>query len=183
MIALHEDFLLVEGPEGVHLPCSVDHLTLEFIGQAAASVEPEILKQAAAGVLHYFKHEQGRQFITVGEFTEALAKVLDGFGIQAKVMEVQEGQVRTSDLRALAAGAGKLGELEFFQQLRTELRQRMSERPRRIEFLGLRGCVKQLTGRKHWCPACERLQGWIVENLRRWYQLEPEAGGTALVVR
>jgi len=183
MIALHEDCLVIESAEGAHLPCSVEHLTLEFIGQAAAAVEPEVLKQAAAGVLHYFKHEQGRQFITVGEFAEALAKVLDGFGIHAKVLEVPEGLVRTADLRALAAGSGKLGELEFFQRLRAVLRERLAERPRRIEFLGLRGCVKQLAGRKHWCPACERLQGWIVETLRAWYQLEPEARETALVVR
>lgn len=183
MIALRDDCILVEDVKGICLPCSVDQLTLEFVGNAADTLDPEVLKQAAAGVLHYFKHEQGRQFVTVGEFAAALAKVLDGFGINAKVTEVQDARIRTADLRSLAAGSGKLGELEFFAKLRTALKEQLAERPRRIEFRGLRGCVKQLTGRKHWCPECERLEHWILEVLRGWYQQEPDARGTALVVR
>lgn len=184
MIALHKDCLLVGDAKGAYLPCSVEHLTLEFVGHADEALDPEVLKQAAAGVLHYFKHEQGRQFVTVGEFASALAKVLDGFGIQAKVTDIQDGtRVRTSDLRVLASGAGKLGELEFFSRLRTALREQLADRPRRVEFRGLRGCVKQLTGRKHWCPACDQLEHWIIEVLRGWFQQQPEAHNTALIVR
>ncbi|MBX3734523.1 MAG: hypothetical protein KF791_18250 [Verrucomicrobiae bacterium] len=183
MIALHEDCLVLENASGVHVPCSVEHLTLEFVGNAAASLDPEVLRQAAAGVLHYFKHDQGRQFVTVAEFAAALARVLDGFGIQSQVMDVLDARVHTADLRALAAGAGKLGELEFFQQLRRLLEEQMAGRPRRLEFRGLRGCVKQLTGRKHWCPACDELEGWIVETLRGWFERDPGARETALVVR
>ena len=53
MIALREDCLLVEDAKGGCLPCSVDHLTLEFVGHAVDSLDPEVLKQAAAAVLHY----------------------------------------------------------------------------------------------------------------------------------
>lgn len=184
MIALREDCLLIEDTKGVCLPCSVEHLTLEFVGHAAEALDPEVLKQAAAGVLHYFKHEQGRQFVTVGEFASALAKVLDGFGIEAKIADIEDGtRVRTADLRVLASGAGKLGELEFFSRLRSALREQVADRPRQIEFRGLRGCVKQLTGRKHWCPTCDRLEHWIIEVLRGWYQQLPEARDTALIVR
>ena len=184
MIALREDCLLVEGAKGDCLPCSVDHLTLEFVGHAVGSLDPEVLKQAAAAVLHYFKHEQGRQFVTVGEFAGALAKVLDGFGIDAKVTEIHDGsRVRSADLRTLTTGAGKLGELEFFSRLRTALREQLADRPKRVEFRGLRGCVKQLTGRKHWCPACEQLEDWIIEVLRGWFQQQPEARDTALIIR
>lgn len=184
MIALRDDCLLVEDPKGTTLPCSVEHLTLEFVGQTADTLDPEVLKEAAAAVLHYFKHDQGRQFVTVGEFAAALAKVLDGFGIDAKVTDVHDGtRIRTADLRTLASDAGKLGELEFFTLLKSTLREQLAGRPMRVEFRGLRSCVKQLTGRKHWCPECDRLEDWIISVLRGWFEKQPEAGNTALIVR
>ncbi|HAB18251.1 MAG TPA: hypothetical protein DCE44_17630, partial [Verrucomicrobiales bacterium] len=130
MIALREDCMLVEQDDGNYLPCSVDQLTLEFVGSAATLLEPDVLKNAAAGVLHYFKHELGRSFVTVAEFAVALAKALDGLGITADIAYVGDGaSTRVTDLRALAAGSGKLGELEFFSKLRAALRDQLAERP------------------------------------------------------
>lgn len=184
MIALREDCLLVEGDDGNYLPCSADQLTLEFVGSAAEVVAPDILQNAAAGVLHYFKHELGRAYVTAEEFAGALAKALDGLGITADISYVGEGApIRVTDLRSLAAGSGKLGELEFFFRLRAALREQLAERPKRIEFCGLRSCVKQLAARSHWCPKCDQLADWILELLRGWYAQEPAARETALVVR
>lgn len=184
MIALREDCLLMEGRGGTYLPCSVDQLTLEFVGTAAELLDSETLKEAAAGVLHYFKHELGRSFVSVGEFAEALARVLEGLGITAEVTQVQESVVtRVLDLRILASGAGKLGELEFFWRLRSVLKEQLAESPQRIEFHGLRSCVKQLAARRHWCQTCAQLEQWIVELIRGWYAQEPTSTGTALIVR
>ena len=47
----------------------------------------------------------------------------------------------------------------------------------------LRGCVKRLTGRKHWCPACEKTEAWVLELIRGWYAQEAPAKPPALIVR
>ena len=51
------------------------------MGEGAEWIEPEILHHASAAVLHYFKHELQRQFVSVGEFALALEKVLRSFGL------------------------------------------------------------------------------------------------------
>ncbi len=184
MIALREDCLLVDRDDGGYLPCSVDQLTLEFVGTAADVLDPETLKDAAAGVLHYFKQELGCSHVSVGDFAAALARVLERLGIVAEITHIQEAEVtRVLDLRQLASGAGKLGELEFFSQLRAALKEHLAAAPGRIEFRGLRGCVKQLAARRHWCPTCARLEMMIIDLLRGWYELEPASAGTALVIR
>lgn len=184
MIQLREDCLLVEQPGGGYLPLSADQLTLEFVGGAAHLVDDEVMRNVAAGVLHYFREELGRTTVTVGEFAQALARVLNGLGFTAEVTEVKFADaVRIADLRQLACGSGKLGELEFFQRLRDTLRAQLAESPKALEFRGLRSCVKQLVGRKHWCPACDRMEAWIVESLRSWFVREAGSARTALVVR
>ena len=184
MIQLREDCLMIQQPGGGSIPFSAEDLTLEFVGGAVGLVDPEILHNAAMGVLHYFQEEMGRKSITVGEFAQALAKVLNGLGIVAEVTEVRIADtVRVADLRQLAAGSGKLGELEFFTRLRQTLRDQLAEQPRAVEFRGLRGCVKQLVGRKHWCPACDRMQSWILESLQGWFGQEPGAANTSMVIR
>lgn len=184
MIQLHEDCLLVEQPGGGYIPWSASQLTLEFVGDAAESLNDEVLKQVAAGVLHYFKEEMGRMTITVAEFADALAKALNGMGYTAEVAEVQSSSsVGVSDLRELAFAAAKFGELDFFKRLRNRLEDQMKNPPSRVEFMGLRSCVKMLTGRKKWCPTCTRLETEIVDSLRGWYGQAPKAQETALLVR
>lgn len=184
MIQLREDCLLVEQPGGGYVPWSANQLTLEFIGGAANLMDDEVLRHVAAGVLHYFREELGRTMVTVGEFAQAIARVLNGLGFSAEVTEVKLGDpVRIADLQQLAHGSGKLGELEFFLRLRATLREQLAGAPRTVEFRGLRSCVKQLVGRKNWCPACDRMEAWIIDSLRRWFELEPASARTALVVR
>lgn len=184
MIQLRADCLMIQQPGGGSIPFTAEDLMLEFVGGAVGQVDPELLNNAALGVLHYFQEELGRTSITINEFAEALAKVLNGLGIMAEVTEVRVADsVRVSDLRALAAGSGKMGELEFFARLRQTLKEQLADQPRALEFRGLRGCVKQLVGRKHWCPACDRMQAWIVESLQAWFGQEAGASKTAMVIR
>jgi hypothetical protein len=184
MIALREDCLLVEQAGGGYLPCSAEELTFEVVGDTSL-VDGEVLKHATAAVMHYFREELDRTTVTLGEFSAMLTKVLQGLGISAEVTgQIVPGeQVRIADLGALAEAGGIAGELEFCQRLRTLLREQLAAAPSRLEILGLRVCVKRLTGRKHWCPTCERTAAWILEMIRGWYAQEAPSRPTALVVR
>lgn len=184
MIALREDCLLVEQTGGGYLPVTATDLTFEVVGDTSL-VDGEVLKHATAAVMHYFRQELDRTTVTLAEFSAMLTKVLQGLGISAEVtgQPVPGEQVRIADLGALAAEASIAGELEFCQRLRTLLREQLAAAPTRLEILGLRICVKRLTGRKHWCPTCEKTAAWILEMIRGWYAQEAPSRPTALVVR
>ncbi len=185
MIALRDDCILVAQADGGFLPCSAEELTVEIADDAAGMVDEEALKQAAAAVMHYFREELERTTVTLAEFTNMLTRVLKGLGLNAEISgQVVPGEeIRFADLRTLAVGEGVAGELEFCQRLRTLLREQLAAGPVRLEILGLRGCVKRLAGRKHWCPACERTAAWVLELIRGWYAQEAPAPPPALIVR
>ena len=193
MIELRRDCIWLAQPGGEAIPCSVEELTFEVVGGGAVEVEPEVLRHAAAGVLHYFKSELGRVRITLGEFAEALGKVLAGLGYSVEITggagdrvggEIrQESVIQTTDLRAVACAAGKMGELEFFPRLRTMLREQLAVAPKAVEFHGLRPAVKLLLGRKHWTRDCGELEQRILETLRSWWSHESGTRDTRLVVR
>ena len=195
MIALRDDFLLVAQEGGHYIPCSVEHLTFELAGSAANQVDPEWMKQAAAGVLHYFKDELGQSHVTVAEFTTALSKVFQGLGMTAEVTTIAppvaepEGAlappqvVWRGDLQAIAVESGELGELAFQKALLSQLTMALESSSQTVEFSGLRGCVKMITGRKHWCPECRKWSAWIVDMLRSWMSEKAGRRHVSLVVR
>lgn len=195
MIQLRQDCLWLQGEDGAVIPCSVEQISLEVIGGTTSSLEPEVLRHAAAAVLHYFKVELSQDTVTIAEFAEALSRVLAGFGLTLEVadvkpepapspaaagVEVREVHVQSADLRELAALAGKLGELEFFPRLHDALRKGLDAGPEVVEFNHLRSAVKLLLGRKHWTNGCRELEARIVEALRTW--LAEERRRAALVV-
>ncbi|MBM3849211.1 MAG: hypothetical protein FJ396_03295 [Verrucomicrobia bacterium] len=214
MIALRDEFLLVAQEGGQFIPCSVEHLTFELAGAAAQQVDPEWMRQAAAGVLHYFKDELGKSHVTVAEFTAALSKVFQGLGLTAEVQSIEPAPagpaatkpplqpiealatgetpptpthatlpvVWRGDLRAIAVDSVQLGELAFQQALLTQLATALEAGPQTVEFSGLRGCVKMITGRKIWCPECRRWSDWIVDLLRLWLSEKAADRQVALVV-
>ena len=195
MIALRDDFLLVAQEGGHYIPCSVEHLTFELAGSAANQVDPEWMKQAAAGVLHYFKDELGQSHVTVAEFTTALSKVFQGLGMTAEVTTIAppvaepEGAtappqvIWRGDLEAIAVESGELGELAFQKALLSQLTMALESSSQTVEFSGLRGCVKMITGRKHWCPECRKWSAWIVDLLRAWMSEKAGHRHVSLVVR
>src|SRR5580658_7430569 len=81
MIQLRADCLIFQTDDGDQIPCSAEWVTLELMGEGAGLIDPEIVHHASAAVLHYFKHELHRPFVSVGEFALALEKVLRGFGL------------------------------------------------------------------------------------------------------
>jgi hypothetical protein len=182
MIQLKPDCLIFQTAAGEKIPCSAEWITLELMGAAAEQVNPELIHNAAAAVLHYFKHELHRHFVSVAEFVMALDKALRGVGLTVFADVTPETRVMESDLRVLAANAGKGCELFFFPCLRDEVRSKLGQSPQILRFNGLRGCVKQLAGAQRWSSRCELLSDQIVEFLRGCWQSESASQSCALLV-
>jgi hypothetical protein len=192
MIQLNADCLIFQTNDGQQVPCSAEWVTLELMGEGAQLVDPEVVRHASAAVLHYFKHELQRQFVSVAEFAAALEKVLRSFGLSVyadhqsgtESLQAQaERRVLDSNLQTLATSAAAEGfELLFFPQLRQELQRQLQQGPQVVRFRGLRDCVKQLAGAPRWNRRCESLNDQIVEYLRSCWETENASQSCALVV-
>jgi hypothetical protein len=184
MITLASDCLLFETAAGESVPYSADMVSLELGGDTAGLFDPEFVRHATNAVFHYFKHELGRQTVSLDEFTGALEKVLGGFSVTAQRSTEPRSRPRLLefDLRGLAYESGPGSELFFFPRLRAELQRHLQQAPRVLRFRGLRGCVKQLTGARRWSLRCQSLEGEIVAYLRQCLSAEPAPKEFALVV-
>jgi hypothetical protein len=184
MIALGSDFLVFRLATGENLPLSVDMLTTDLMVSAEREFDPEFVDEAANAVFYYFKYELGRETVTIGEFAQALEKVLAGFKLESPAAK-QQGcrlHIQEADLSRLARESGNGCELIFFPRLRDELRQQLKQAPRVLRFRGLRCCVKRLAGARRWSSRCQTLQDRIVEYLRECLTAEANKGEFALVV-
>src|SRR5689334_9120264 len=84
MILLRPDCLAFESPEGEFIPCSAQQVVVELIGEAAQWLDKEVIVHASEAVLHYFRHEKGKETVSFGEFVAALERVLRGLGLDIK---------------------------------------------------------------------------------------------------
>src|SRR5262245_54801305 len=188
MIHLRPDCLVFKTPSGESIPCSAQDVTIELVGDAMQWLDREVIENAAAAVLHYFRVERNQDFVSVSEFTEALERVLRGFGFEVAACNAKGSgaaaipRVVEADLRHLAEESGAASELFFFQSLRAELRRQISDGPAVFRYRGLRGCVKSLAGAKRWSTHCQTLNDQIVDYLRNCLGAERAACGCALVV-
>jgi len=183
MIQLSNDSLVFQLSNGEGVPCSVERFTIELIGEAASTIDSDVIRNAAQAVLHYFKHDLQREAVTLGEFSEALEKVLRSLGLDVSTAaQVEETIPGAADLAALAGETAGAFELQFFPRLRELVRTRLTDSPKMVRFTGLRTCSKQLVGARRWSNRCEAMSDQIVEFLRGC--LTTEAGGRecALVV-
>jgi len=187
MIQLHPDYLMFELPNGESVPCSAETVTFELIGDAADNLDPELVKNAAAAVLHYFQNDLKRECVSVGEFSEALEEVLRGFGFKVETTATPPKPaqpVSEADLDTLASQAAGTGELLFFTLLRAELRRKLpTAAGGRLNLRGLRPCVKQLLGVRRWSPRCEGLSDQIVGYVRDYVTTGELAQGCAIDIR
>jgi hypothetical protein len=187
MISLRPDCLMIQMSSGDTIPCSAEVATVELLGDAAHHCEPEIVRNAAQAVLHYFKTQLGRETVSIKEFSQALVKVLRGFGLQVSVPEegVELDDVESHDLQGLAASCeqAQAYELEFFPRLRCQLRERLSATPRSVRFVGLKSCVRTLIRTRRWGRRCESLQTQIVGFLRDCLTEESARGDCSLEIR
>jgi hypothetical protein len=182
--------LIFRTNDGEQFPCSAEWVTFELMGEGAQLVDPEVVRNASAAVLHYFKHELQRQSVSVGEFAVALEKVLRSFGLsvyaddQPQAAVAQPGPpVLELNLKDLAGNAASEGiELLFFPMLRQELKRKLGQSPKVLRFHSLRDCVKQLAGTDRWNRRCQTLDDQIVDFLRSCWETEPAGRTCALMV-
>ncbi len=182
MITLASDCLLFRMANGESVPFSSDMVEVEMAGETGRLFDPEFVQQAAKAVFHYFRHEKGRDSVTVAEFAEAMEQVLNGFANAAqKTVTARTSEVLHSDLVRLARESGQAGELVFFPRLREELRGHVRKSPKLMRFSGLRECVKELLGAQRWGDRCRSLEEQIVSYLR--HCLNAERGSTDCALR
>lgn len=186
MIQLNPECLYFSVPGAGTIPCSAEAVTVELIGEAAEVLSPDVVRHAASAVLHYFREELGRLSVTVGEFAQALARVLRGFGLVVSCADgegldrVESGVVEL-DLRKIAVESGKAYELLFFPSLRRQLSECLQPGVKVMKFRGLRGCVKQLLGARRWSPRCQVYSDQLVAYLRASFSIQGEAECALLV--
>ena len=184
MITLAADCLVFELPTGESIPYSADMVWAELAADATELFDSEFVSHATNAVFHYFKHELGRQSVSLREFTAALEKVLRGFAVTARLSAAPDSEPRVLeyDLCRLAHESGQGCELVFFPRLRAELQRHLQQAPHVLRFRGLRGCVKRLTGARRWGLRCQTLEAEIVDYLRECLSAEPAPAEFALLV-
>jgi hypothetical protein len=186
MIQLRPDCLIFQTSQGELIPCSAETVTIELIGDASSVLDPEIVREAASAVVHYFKHDLGRETVSVAEFSDALERALKCFGyeVSTSTPENSAGSVINSgtDLSELARAADDF-ELGFFKQLRDEYLRQAKESPDVVRFWGLRGCAKRILGAKRWSSRCEMFSEQVVDFLRECLSIQGGSSSPALLVR
>lgn len=190
MIQLRSDCLIFRTAGGETLACNAELVAAELLSESKHLVDPEVVRQAVAAVLHYFREEVCRLTVSVPEFSDALARALRGFGLTvvseaepAAPAAAMNRRVTEVDLCRLAVGSGKGCELFFFPLLRSELRARLRELPEILRFKGLRRCVKQLVGARRWTARCQVLNDEIVTYLRRSFCADAAPRSCALIIQ
>lgn len=191
MIHLRHDCLVFELPDGGLIPCSAEDIALELTLEEGQDFDPEVLKNATAAVLHYFRSELDQQEVSIQEFASALRRVLKNFGFkvaeceaapaaaphafpatsstQPPPLSAQPSHAPRSveiDLGSLEQSSGAAGELQFYQLLKTDFQERLNARPEIIVCHGLKSCAKNLCAARRWSERCQELSDNIVEFLR-----------------
>lgn len=188
MILLRHDCLVFKTMDGECIPCSSEEVTLEIIGDAIGLLDENVIKEASAGVLHYFKEELGRTTVTVAEFAGALERALRALGLNVQNSSAEPAsaspcwRIARSNLFDLAGDSEQPMELLFFSRLRNALQEALRQSPDIVHFGGLRSCVKQLLRARRWTHGCQSLNDQIVEYLRTCFDNERREADCALVV-
>lgn len=198
MILLRPDCLVFKTAAGENVPATAQEVTVELMSEQGSWLDPEIVQNAAAAVLHYFKDEKKQSTVSVAEFSEALERVLRGLGFDVKSAgapatpkpepeapptKAVPRRIAETNLHRFAGELGTSCELVFFPRLRDELRRCLEDSPQLLHFSGLRDCVKHLTGTRRWTPRCQSLHDQIVDYLRGCLQNEDESRHCPLVVQ
>jgi hypothetical protein len=186
MIQLHPDYLLIQTASGETIPCSAESVTVELIGDSVSDLDPEMIHHVSNAVLHYFKHDLGRDLVSVMEFSKALERVLIGLGFDVQAADPDPASmegITNADLCDLLPDSGQNFELVFFPRLRDTLKNQLRDTPRMLCLDRLRDCVKQLTGAKRWNQRCQDLSDQIVYFVRHCMETESPHPSCSVFIR
>lgn len=183
MIQLRPDCMIFKTSDGEQFPCSAEWVAFELMGDNALEVDPEVVRNASAAVLHYFKNEMNQDFVSISDFAQALGKVLGHLGVHLKNgSKGGDAMAIDSDLVQLALEAGDGWELCFFPRLRADIKHNLEKSPQMLRFRGLRDCVKHLAGTPRWNRRCQDLNDQIVDYVRTCWSTEVSGHACTLVV-
>lgn len=184
MIWLGSEYLMFQMPSGESVAFSSDAIAVEIVDETDGELDSNMVRQAANAVYHYFKHELGRQTVTVSEFAKAMEKALDGFEISIVSTKPNRPtqSVVEADLCKIVQDSGRAFELTFFPRLRSELKTHLTSSPNVLRFTGLRSCVKELTGAKRWSSRCVAMEEQIVGFVRECLNTDAAKAACTLVV-
>jgi len=154
------------------------------MGEAVSWMSEEVVKNVAAAVLHFFREEQGRDVVSVAEFSEALEAVLQGLGYSVcdAVSPKRKRLVRNADINELMRESEGELELAMYQRLRSEMKRLLKSTPDELRFSGLRGCVKRVLHARRWSRRCQTLSDQIVAFMRECLDAHA-ASNCSLVVK
>lgn len=195
MIQLRSDCLVFEVSGGDKIPCSVEKLTIEVLAESLEDLDPDVIREAAAAVLHYFRDDLGRENVTLEEFTDALEHVLSGLGYEVAggaASPLEPGAspadadaaapVVECNLGTIAESLGDGLELGFYPRLRAELKTLLAAQPQVVRFNGLRNCAKRLARTRRWCARSVQVSEEIVGFLRDCWGAERPRRECSLMV-
>ena len=178
------DSLVFKVPEQDALPTGQGEVAFQLFGDGDELVAPDVIHNAAAAVLHFFREDRGLETVPVAEFSAVLEKVLKGLGFNVSWSATRPpDRAVEADLQSLAQDSGPGFELVFFQRLRDQVRQNLQGSPPMLKFAGLRGCVRHMTGARRWTGRCQEMNDQIVDFIRECLTAENPDKPCGLVVQ
>lgn len=184
MIQLNPDCIMMELEGGNALPCSVEIMTVELLGENASWMDPEILQNICQAVILYLRDELGKESVSFHEFTRVLEEVLRGFGFDMTVPQAvsSSGRVDKTDICEWLGRQDTGLELILFQRLREELAKRLEHEPPSVLWIhGLRNFVKSQLGARRWSRKCQHLNDQLIAFIRDCFDRQANTG-SALVL-
>ncbi|MGB0420613.1 MAG: hypothetical protein ACPGL0_05530 [Limisphaerales bacterium] len=173
MIRLNPDCVVITCDQGDHLPCSVQTLTLQLLGEQAHWLDAEVFNDICGAVMAYLREEEGKATVPLHEFASVLEEVLVGFGLNLPSQGATDQLPRVEKTHVMEwmgeiQDAGL--ELILYQRLRAGLhRQIHSGRARILWVHGLRSCVKQHLGAQRWGRRCQQLHDQLISFIRQCF--------------
>ena len=165
MIQLREDIAWVRRDDGRLMTLDADRLTGELTEAAAvAGVTDWWLAEAvAAAVRQFVCDEIADRVVEARELHNLVTVVLLALG-HTTLAEIYAHRHLHAEIRLneLATESGCGFELAFFRQLDVALDNANGF----VQMRGLRSCVMQLRGARHWSAGCRRLAEEIVGHVR-----------------
>ncbi len=173
MIQLNPDCVVLELNDGNSLPCSVELMTVDLLGENASWIDPAILKNINQAVILYLREELGKHLVSFQEYAEVLEQVMKGFGFDFSLntpTNASPTQVEKTDISDWL-GRKECGfELMMFQRLRKELSRKLTEQPPGVLWIhGLRKCVKNHLGARRWSRKCQDLNDQMISFIRECF--------------
>ena len=181
MIQRCEDICWVQAADGRSVPFDGARL-VRSIRRAAETAghadwwPGDAVGEAVFRAIHeYFP----RQTIATTELAGVVVKMLTMVGF-ADIASAYQRRAQYAEIRLdqMTAPASAVTELGFFQQLDAALRVTARAELASVHVRGLRSCVMQLRGARHWTEGCRRLAEEIVRHVRdRVARTRPPAAG------